>query len=141
MCWVPKIWFSGTQNLSEKYAEHKHSSEIRGLCLMKCSCETLQNLLYFWNTKTTLFFFIYNFMLTLLFSLMNALFYNLYWHRPGNSLLRGKNGVIWKKKLKLHGFSYSINMANFEASHWNISSNINLLFLKSEQWARCKYSA
>ena len=57
MCWVPKIGFSGTQNLSEKYAEHKHSSEIRGLCLMKCSCETLQNLPYFWNTKTTLSFF------------------------------------------------------------------------------------
>ena len=29
-----------------------HSSEMRGLCLMKCSSETLQNLPYFWNTKT-----------------------------------------------------------------------------------------
>ena len=28
-----------------------HSSEIRGLCLMKCSSETIQNLPYFWNTK------------------------------------------------------------------------------------------
>ena len=25
-----------------------HSSEIRGLCLMKCSSETFQNLSYFW---------------------------------------------------------------------------------------------
>ena len=27
-----------------------HSSEIRGLCLMKWPCKTLQNLPYFWNT-------------------------------------------------------------------------------------------
>ena len=30
------------------------------------------------------------------------------------------------------GFSYSKNMANFEAFHRNISSSINLLFLKSD---------
>ena len=35
-----------------------HSSEIRGLCLMKCSSETLQNLPYFWNMKTHVDFFI-----------------------------------------------------------------------------------
>ena len=29
-----------------------HSSEIRGLLLMKCPSKMLQNLLYFWNTKT-----------------------------------------------------------------------------------------
>ena len=29
----------------------RHSSEIRCLCLMKCSCEMLQNLSYFWDTK------------------------------------------------------------------------------------------
>ena len=32
---------------------------------------------------------------------------------------------------KLLGFSYSKNMANFEAFRWNISSSINLLFLKN----------
>ena len=31
-----------------------HSSEIWGLCLMKCSSEMLQNLAYFWNKKTQL---------------------------------------------------------------------------------------
>ena len=35
---------------------HTHSSEKRGLCLMKCSSEILQNLPYFWNTKTNAFF-------------------------------------------------------------------------------------
>ena len=31
---------------------YPHSSEIRGLCLMKCPSETLQNLPYFIYTKT-----------------------------------------------------------------------------------------
>ena len=29
-----------------------YSSEMRGICLMKCSRETIQNLPYFWNIKT-----------------------------------------------------------------------------------------
>ena len=37
-----------------------------------------------------------------------------------------------KNEKKLHGFSYSKIMANFEAFRWNISSSINLLFLKSD---------
>ena len=38
-----------------------HSSEIRGLCLMKWPREMLQNLSYFWNTKTHVVFFVTNF--------------------------------------------------------------------------------
>ena len=34
-----------------------HSSEIRGLCLMKCSSGMLQNLPYFWNMKTHIVIF------------------------------------------------------------------------------------
>ena len=34
---------------------------IRGLCLMKLSSETLQNLPYFWNKKTQNVFFIFHF--------------------------------------------------------------------------------
>ena len=44
-----------------------HSSEIRGLCLMKWPGETLQNLSYFWNTKTNAVF-------SLVFPLMNTLY-------------------------------------------------------------------
>ena len=54
-----------------------HSSEIKGLCLMKWLSETLQNLPYFMYTKTQSCFFpffIYN--AILLFSLMNALVYD-----------------------------------------------------------------
>ena len=40
-----------------------HSSEIRGLCSTKCSRETLQNLPYFWNTKTHIVFFVFHFVL------------------------------------------------------------------------------
>ena len=41
-----------------------------------------------------------------------------------------------RNKKKLHGFSYSKNIANFEAFHWNISSSINLLFLKSDIYGK-----
>ena len=34
-----------------------HSSEIRGLCLIKWPNETIQNLSYFWKTKTCVGFF------------------------------------------------------------------------------------
>ena len=47
--------------------------------------------------------------------------------------IREKNKVAQNEKCKkkLRGFSYSKSMANFEAFCWNISSSINLLFLKS----------
>ena len=41
--------------------EGNHPSEIRGLYLMKLSCEMLQNLPYFWNTKTQIGFFRFSF--------------------------------------------------------------------------------
>ena len=53
----------------------RHSSEIRGLFLMKCPSEMLQNLSYFWNMKTQIIFFIFHFILYFIFSLMNALVY------------------------------------------------------------------
>ena len=90
--------------LSSAYYTLYHSSEIRGLCLMKCSSQMLPNLPYFWNTKTHVVFFVFHFVLCTLFSLMNALVYV---------------------------YLYSKSMENFEAFHWNFSSSINLLFLKS----------
>ena len=48
--------------------------------------------------------------------------------RPGYS---GKNKVARNEKKKLRGFSYSKNMANFEALLWVISSSINFLFQRS----------
>ena len=50
-----------------------HSSEIRGLCLMKWPSEMLQNLPYFCNTYEV--FFRFSFPATLFFPLMNALDY------------------------------------------------------------------
>ena len=49
-----------------------HSSEIRSLCLVECSSETLQNFPYFWNTETYIGFFISCYFI---FPLMNALVY------------------------------------------------------------------
>ena len=48
-----KTWFTK--------AHIDHSSEMRGLCLMKCSSEMLQNLPYFWNMKTHILFFCFSF--------------------------------------------------------------------------------
>ena len=52
-----------------------HSSEIRGLCLIKWPGKTLQNLLYFIYTKAQISFFHFSFRATLYFYLMNALVY------------------------------------------------------------------
>ena len=88
--------------LSQEERKFRHSSEIRGLCLMKWPSKMLQNLSYFWNTKTTWVF----------------------------------------------DFLYSKSMANFEAfrKNWNISSSINILFLKSAtkrlffvEFSNCNY--
>ena len=86
-----------------------HSSEIRGLCLMKWPSETLQNLPYFWNMKTHVVFFI--------FILCYFIFFpnecpGLCRHRPGHPLLQIQSCSKWKI---LFGFFYSKNMANFEA--------------------------
>ena len=61
---------------------------------MKCPSEMLQNLLYFWNTKTHI----------------------VCRHRPGQwAFIRQKNKVAQnEKQKKLSGFLYSKNMANFE---------------------------
>ena len=100
-----------------------HSSEIGGLCLMKCSSEMLHNLPYFWNTKTHTVFL--SFFLSWYFSFSPNECPGLWRHE--------KNKVVaWnEKRKKLCGFSYAKSMANFEAFWWNISSFIKLLFLKS----------
>ena len=68
------------------HVAHVHSSEIRGLCLMKCSSEMLQNLPYFWHTKSHIFFLVcFSFHATLFFALMSALV-RLCRHRLGHSL-------------------------------------------------------
>ena len=105
---------------------NNHSSEKRGLRSTFFSGETLQNLLYFWKKKTHVvfsFFIVSNFK----FYLMNALVYI--------NIDRGIHKVKLKvahneKRKKLHGFSFSINVANFEA-FWRTKKLIsNLFFLK-----------
>ena len=86
-----------------------YTSEIRGLCLMICSSETLQNLPYFWNTKTHADFLFFNSCCFIL-SQINALVYvNI-----DQGIHYGKRqGSMKSKTKKLRGFSYSKNMANF----------------------------
>ena len=82
---------------------------------MKLSSKTLQNLLYFWNTKTYVVFCGFSFRAsTLFFSLMYGC---LCQHRrPGHS--SGKKKLHEMKNEKNYmgfPFSYSKNIANFEA--------------------------
>ena len=93
--------------------KNRHSSEIRGLCsAFKFSWETLQNLSYFMCKESHfLCFLLYNFEFFL---------YDSY-------------RIEWKMKKKVYGFSYAWNIATFEAFHWNILLNANLLFMKSEE--------
>ena len=66
---------------------------------------------YFWNMKTHVVFFVFHFVLLYFFPNYCP---GLCRHRPGHLL--GKNKVAWnEKREKLHGFSYSKSMANFEA--------------------------
>ena len=44
-----------------------HSSEIRGLCLMKCPSEILENLPYIYHNKSHVVFFVFHFMQLYLF--------------------------------------------------------------------------
>ena len=60
-----------------------HSSEIRGLCLMKCYSEMLHNLQYFWNMKCESPCF-FSFCATLFLSPNECP--GLCQHRPGHSL-------------------------------------------------------
>ena len=63
---IGDLFFTTFVPQSASPTPRKHSSEIRGLCLKKCSSETLQNLPYFWNTKTqvnTKLFLVFHFVL------------------------------------------------------------------------------
>ena len=55
-------------------------------------------------------------------------------HRPGQNIKLHE----MKNEKKLYGFSYTQNIANFEAFRWNISLSANLLFLKSGTHDGCE---
>ena len=71
------LFFHERRNVQISFSSHimNHSSEIRGLCLMKSSSEMLQYLPYFIYTKNQSCFFHFSFCATLVFPLMNALVY------------------------------------------------------------------
>ena len=97
-----------------------HSSEIRGLCSTKCSCETLQNLFDFMLKKTCLEF---------LWFFISLNFTFLHYERPDlcNQRPKAFKGI----NLKFHRFDYTLKIANFEVFCWNISLSANLSFMKS----------
>ena len=86
------------------------SSEIRDLCLIKLSCETLQNLPFFWNKNSTL----------------NSLFVFHF-----EQLWICKSGCPWCGLCQHRPGGLTQINANFEAFCYTISSSINLIFLMS----------
>ena len=111
-----------------------HSSEIRDSCLMKCFSEILHvkffgiqihNLTaigFYFSFHALCDFFSFNFC-CLLFPLINALVYD--------------NKEIWKKKKERKVcfcflFQKRQKFGIFWSIWWNISSSINLIFLKSD---------
>ena len=86
----------------------------------------LQNLLCSWKKKTQVVFFIFH-LEQLLFSPYEC---------PGlcpRAFIREKWKLLkMKKRNILHGFSFSINIANFEAFCFVFKLTKNLLFLKSD---------
>ena len=71
----------------------------------------LQNLLYFYNKKIRIVFFVFHFEQLLFFPNECP---SLCRYRPGHSLGKMKVAQNEKRK-KLRGFSYYKNIANFEA--------------------------
>ena len=55
---IVKADYLSEHNIQPRVSLLYHSSEIRGLCLMKCSNKMLQNLPNFWNKKIQEVFFI-----------------------------------------------------------------------------------
>ena len=99
----------GLKNGDEYIVWIYHFSEIRGLCFMKLSSETLQNLPYFWNMKTH-FFFRFSFQATL------GIF-KQFRHSSKYPLLLKPRCCLKCETKKIFGLSSSKNMAKF----WNAS--------------------
>ena len=89
-----------------------HSPEIRGFCYSFCPAKMLQNLLYFYNKKSCVVFFVFH-------------FEQLSFISETDKVARNE------KRKKLHGFSYCKNIANFEAFWRDKNLSKNLLFLGS----------
>ena len=93
-----------------------HSSEIRGLCLMKWPGETLQNLPYFMIMKTQSCFFHF----VQLYFFINEC-PGLCWHKPGHSLDKKQSSVKWKTEKATLG--YRIHKYIKYDKFWSVSLN------------------
>ena len=108
-----------------------YSSEIRVLCLMKWPSETLQNLPYFWNTKTHaihIVFFPFSIVLLYFFA------YWMPWSTYVKTVVRTERWKkLWVFIFQKYGKFGSVSLGHF----------IKLKPLISEQWSinslQCKY--
>ena len=106
-----------------------HSPEIRGFCWSFCPAKTL-HLLYFYNKKTHIDFFVFHFKQLSFFPYECP---GLCRHRPGHSLVKKIKLLEMKNENNyINRFTYYKNIANFEAFWRDKNFSKNLLFLGSD---------
>ena len=99
------------------------------ISLFSLGCEKLQNLPYFIDTKTQIWFFHFSFCAsTLFFSLRNTLVYV----DIDQGIYCNKSKVARnEQRKKLFGFSYFKIIANFEVFVWSVLSSTNSEIVRS----------
>ena len=108
-----------------------HSSEKTGLRSTFWPRETLQNLLCLWKKKTQVVFFVFHLEQLWVLPLWMPWSMSTY----TRAFIKVKLKVAWNEKWKKPvGFSFSINIANFEAFLDVKKLSANLFFLKSAHY-------
>ena len=103
-----------------------HTSKINDLCSSLNSEETLQNFLYLYKKKTDVVFLSFFNLSNFYFLLMSALVYVII--VQGIHKMKIKVAQIEKRKKKLHGSSFYINIGNFESFLQNLNLSANNSF-------------
>ena len=130
MVWYRYFCYKASQWLFHHlYIYTTYTSKIKDLCSNLNSKEMLQNFLYLYKKKIQVVFFSFFILSNFHFYLINALVYvNI-----DQGIHNGKNEICskWKAK-KLIGFSFYINIKNFEAFFQNLNLSTKHLFWRCD---------
>ena len=123
------LWFYLYFWLFQEYTNfrHAHSSEKRGLRSTFWPREMLQNLLCLWKKKTQVVFFVFHFEQLWVLPLWMPWTWSMLTYT--RAFIKVKLKVAWNEKWKkLVGFSFYMNIGNFEAFLPNLNLSTNHLF-------------
>ena len=115
------------KNFLEKYIKVLYTITLQKneICAQLFALEKFFKICFVYVKRKPKYFIHFSFWTTLSFTLMNALFY----FNIDQGIHKGKTQSCskWKMK-KILGFSFYINIGNFEAFFWNLSLSANHLF-------------